>query len=267
MSQPSAKLDNLSPYPEPRLTFSSIILVSPRNEILLRGGGDLSSQDGPDPKRHDAIWYRRAALRELFEGSGILLARDTASGAMLHVSDAKRGEGRRAIHAQKTTFAQWLKKQDSAAEPDTENLIPFTRWVNPIGVPYRYTTQMYLYFLPMDNHDLKRDILNMPREIHELTHDGGIEITDARFLESSEWLRKAVKKEVKLLPPQYFLRRKLAIFAHSGSPPWTQMCISPTILRTLPDGRSLVGLDTPGHELEGSDRRGVGDRVVLVRIQ
>ncbi|KAI9933326.1 hypothetical protein MW887_007799 [Aspergillus wentii] len=183
-----------------------------------RGGGDLSSQDGPDPKRHDAIWYRRAALRELFEGSGILLARDTASGAMLHVSDAKRGEGRRAIHAQKTTFAQWLKKQDSAAEPDTENLIPFTRWVNPIGVPYRYTTQMYLYFLPMDNHDLKRDILNMPREIHELTHDGGIEITDARFLESSEWLRKAVKKEVKLLPPQYFLVDLMAQFLDTYTP-------------------------------------------------
>lgn len=168
-----------------------------------------------------------------------------------------------------------------------ESLIPFTRWVTPTGVPHRYTTQMYLYFLPIAR-DHQQD-LDTEMRIHP-RHDGGIEITDARFLESSEWLRKAQAGKVKLLPPQYFLlslasrfldtwsrsrqslvilrlqRRKLLQFVNAGSPPWTQICISPTIDRILSDGRALVRLDSPGPELEGSERSGVKDTVMLARF-
>lgn len=72
-----------------------------------------------DLKRHDdAPWYRRAALRELFEESGILLAKDEASGKMLTVPEGERERGRRAIHQQEVTYAQWLQGQNAAAVPD-----------------------------------------------------------------------------------------------------------------------------------------------------
>lgn len=117
----------------------SVILVSPKNEILLLHrvqtsssfasahvfpGGNLSAQDGECPpegdmKRHeDSPAYRRAAIRELFEESGILLAKDTASKKMLAVGEEARESGRKAIHQDQITFSQWLRKQNAAAEPD-----------------------------------------------------------------------------------------------------------------------------------------------------
>lgn len=120
----------------------SIILVSPKNEILLLHrvrtsrsfasahvfpGGNLSAQDGEcppagDAKRHeDNPAYRRAAIRELFEESGILLARD-ASSKMLSVREEQRQRGRRAIHQGEITFPEWLKRQNASAEPDIGRL-------------------------------------------------------------------------------------------------------------------------------------------------
>lgn len=76
-----------------------------------------------DSKRHeDAPWYRNAAVRELFEESGILLARDKNTGVMLAVPEAEREKGRRTIHQHEVTFAEWLKKQNPAAVPDIGTL-------------------------------------------------------------------------------------------------------------------------------------------------
>lgn len=87
-------------------------------------GGNLSGQDGPVPPpgdyahHDDAPSYRRGAIRELFEESGILLAKDKASGKMLVVDEATREKGRRLIHQNQVTFGDWLKQQNASAEPD-----------------------------------------------------------------------------------------------------------------------------------------------------
>jgi 8-oxo-dGTP pyrophosphatase MutT (NUDIX family) len=119
--------------------LNSVLLISPKNEILLLHrvktstsfasahvfpGGNLSSQDGECPppgdlaRHEDSPSYRRAAIRELFEESGILLAKDRSSGKMLAVDEPTREAGRRLIHQNKTTFDEWLKEQSADAEPD-----------------------------------------------------------------------------------------------------------------------------------------------------
>ncbi|GIJ82770.1 hypothetical protein Asppvi_001281 [Aspergillus pseudoviridinutans] len=296
---------------------SSVILISPKNEVLLLHrvktstsfasahvfpGGNLSAQDGEcpapeDPKRHeDAPWYRNAAVRELFEESGILLARDKNTGVMLAVPEAERERGRRAIHQHEMTFAEWLKKQNAAAGPDIEPLIPFTRWITPTNVPKRYSTQMYLYFLPLPVESDQSVLNEIPaegerEEIHVPTSDGGIEITEAMFLPAAEWLRKAQSGEIIMFPPQFLLlhlvshfldkeplataspeelrnrRAELVEFAHSGTPPWTEKCISPKMLKMSSDGRTVLALDHPGPELEGTTRAGEPDRVVYVQFK
>ncbi|KAL4929986.1 NUDIX hydrolase [Aspergillus undulatus] len=303
------------PPADPRPS-SSVVLISPKNEVLLLHrvktstsfasahvfpGGNLSLQDGRCPpsgdvKRHeDAPWYRNGAIRELFEESGILLAKDESSGKMLAVREGDRAQGRREIHQKSTTFSEWLKRQNPAAVPDIDNLIPFTRWVTPINVPKRYTTQMYLYFLPLPL-DSERPLLNeIPtegerEEIQIPTSDGGVEIAEAQFLPASEWLRKSAEGEIILFPPQFVLlqlaaqfldreprtdspeelqrrRKELIEFAHSGSPPWTEKCISPKVGKYAEDGRVVMLLDHPGPELKDTDRRGESDRVVLLRFQ
>ena len=85
---------------------------------------NLSVQDGPCPppedvSRHeDSPSYRRAAIRELFEESGILLAKNRHSSKMIAVDEPTREAGRRLIHQNKSTFDEWLKQQDAHAEPD-----------------------------------------------------------------------------------------------------------------------------------------------------
>ncbi|PTU25038.1 hypothetical protein P175DRAFT_0506571 [Aspergillus ochraceoroseus IBT 24754] len=301
---------------EPRPS-SSVILVSPKNEVLLLHrvktstsfasahvfpGGNLSLQDGrcPPPgdlKRHeDALWYRHAAIRETFEESGILLAKDQNSGKMLAVRDEERQKGRRQIHQQQITFAEWLRRQNPGAVPDTDSLVPFTRWITPTNVPKRYTTQMYLYFLPLPLEPEKSILNEIPadgerEEIPVPTSDGGVEITEALFLPASEWLRKAGQGEIILFPPQFLLlslvsqfldkepqasispdtmqqrRKQLVDFVYSGNPPWTEKCISPKVGKMTEDGRAVLKLDHPGPELQGTGRKGESDRVVMVRFK
>jgi hypothetical protein len=163
-------------------------------------------------------------------------------------------------------------------------------------VPKRYTTQMYLYFLPLPVNVDKKLLDQLPaegeHEEHQLpTSDGGIEVTEAQFLPASAWVSRAQKAEIILFPPQFLLlhlvsgfldrepranasveemekrRQALVEFVHSGSPPWTEKCISPKMILMTGDGRSVLGLSDPGPELKGSSKRGESERVVLVRFK
>ena len=123
--------------------YYSVILVSPQNDVLLLHrvktsssfpsahvfpGGNISSQDGDFPpaghpdSHEEGAHYRRAAIRELFEESGILLAKHKGTGRMVDVSAEERERGRHAIHMNEITFDQWLKSQDPDAVPDTGQL-------------------------------------------------------------------------------------------------------------------------------------------------
>ncbi|CAG8311685.1 unnamed protein product [Penicillium salamii] len=295
----------------------AVLLVSSKNELLLLHrvktsssfasahvfpGGNLSTQDGPCPppedlaRHEDSPTYRRAAIRELFEESGILLAKNRTSGRMIAVDEPTREAGRRLIHQNKATFDEWLLKQDAHAEPDIDQLIPFTRWVTPTNVPKRYTTQMYLYFLPLPTDVDKAVLAELPAEgerdeLESPTSDGGIEVTEAQFLPAMEWIDRARKAEIILFPPQFLLlhlvsgfldkepragasleemqkrRQQLVEFVHSGSPSWMHKCISPKMIQMTGDGRSVLGLSEPGPELKGTDRQGESERVVLVRFK
>lgn len=189
-----------------------------------------------------------------------------------------------------------LATQPSSPWLHTDKLIPFTRWITPTNVPKRYTTQMYLYFLPLPLESEKPLLNEIPaegekEEIQVPTSDGGVEVTEARFLPASEWLRMARAGEIILFPPQFLLlhlvaefldqsprapgvveelkrhREGLVEFVHSGQPPWTDKCISPKMLKMAEDGRAVLALDHPGPELKGTGRRGEADRVVKVKFK
>lgn len=117
---------------------ASILLISPSNQILLLhrvrtsssfpsahvfpGGNLEEKQDGPVPKeeeegRHrDGEAYRRAAVRECFEESGILLARKRGEGsggkgALLEVVEGEREWARKEIHAGRLGFGEWVEEK------------------------------------------------------------------------------------------------------------------------------------------------------------
>ncbi|KAF2216713.1 hypothetical protein CERZMDRAFT_92785 [Cercospora zeae-maydis SCOH1-5] len=268
---------------------SSVLLISPNNQVLLLQrvkqsssfpsahvfpGGNVSEfHDGrapePDhPERHnDSEVYRMAAIRETFEESGIILARNNGFGRLIEVPKDQREEGRALVHGSKISFTKWLAQKGGRA--DVEGLTPFTRWITPTNVPKRFTTQMYLYFLPTlsstpisegsGNPDDSEAEVSIPPP----TTDGGKEHTTARFLPASAWLRLAQEGRIILFPPQFFLlhhvaqylddlkspseygsvsrkevpreelearRKRLLEFTKSGEPSFVEACISPTTM-------------------------------------
>ncbi len=110
------------------------------------------------------------------------------------------------------------------AEPDVDALIPFTRWITPLTLPKRFSTQMYIYFLPLGStsptkkssgsaststgEGVEEDEIVIPNP----THDGGIEHTAARFLPPNKWLDLARSNRIILFHPQFFLMYLLSPF-------------------------------------------------------
>ncbi|KAH9838920.1 NUDIX domain [Teratosphaeria destructans] len=308
---------------------SSVLLISPNNQVLLLQrvkqsssfpsahvfpGGNVSTfHDGDPPppetaERHvDNEVYRLAAIRETFEESGILLARNNGFGRLIEVPEAEREEGRRLVHGSKVPFTKWLAQKGGRA--DVDGLTPFTRWVTPTNVPKRFTTQMYLYFLPTLSStplsEAARDDSEAEVQIPVPTTDGGLEHTNARFLPASVWLRLAQEGRIILFPPQFFLlhqiaqhfdnlpsptaygsisreplpreelearRRRLLEFVNSGQPPWMEMCISPSAEpprdgKRREDGRAVLGLHRPGPELEALKAGRGGPRDQCVLVE
>ena len=281
----------------------SILVISAENEILLLRrvknstsfasahvfpGGHISSQDGylsplDDVRRHeDSEAYRMGAIRECFEETGILLANKKGSAELLNLNDKEREDGRHAIHNEKIAFRTWLDQMGGV--PDLGSLIPFTRWLTPSNVPrQRYSTQMYIYFLPLSSPTQPRVQSTTP------TSDGGIEHTEAHFKPFSEWLRLFEANKVILFPPQFFLLSVIAPFLSSpsahvkqstqrlqgqrdalmnfvthkedGETTWAEKSISPFPI--FKQGQRIVfGLDSPGPELVGTGRKGDGKRVI-----
>ena len=301
----------------------SILLISPQNRILLLRrvktsnnfasayvfpGGNISAQDGDlppisDPRCHeDSRAYRMAAIRECFEESGILLARamskdssEEVSGEspLVELSEEERDLGRKEVHAEQIKFADWLDRM--GAQPDLEGLIPFTRWLTPAALPTRYTTQMYLYFLPLES-----SLGATSRQMQIPTPDGGVEHNAAQFQYAQEWVEQSLRKGVLLFPPQFFLtsivagflkplagrssgdqsqeesteelqqqrQRFLKFVQEDDNPPWGEKCISPDPARREEHGKYLImGLANAGPELQGTGRRGETKRIIRVELE
>ncbi|KAG5968028.1 hypothetical protein E4U57_007567 [Claviceps arundinis] len=302
---------------EPRPS-SSVLLLSATNEVLLLHrvktstsfasayvfpGGNLDAfHDGKipaadSPERHrDGAVYRLGAIRETFEETGILLA--TKDGALVTLSTEQRDEARVKIHNNKVRFGDFLASIGAAA--DTANLVPFTRWITPTNMPKRFTTQMYIYMLPISNKSI-------PSEMHIPTPDGGVEHTAAHFAPPQFFLARAADNAIILFPPQVylltllarfltgstndleagpvhytaqrkklvsFLRRRVTAETRKGKKhatagiSWADKVINPyVILHREKDEREVMALDKPGPELEEvGDRGGDWERVVLTRF-
>ncbi|KAF7903049.1 hypothetical protein EAF00_002951 [Botryotinia globosa] len=237
---------------------SSILLISPQNQILLLHrirtsssfpsahvfpGGNLDPyHESPipspsSPSRHvDSEIYRLGAIRECFEESGILLAlpspspspqtpeQESTKKESLHIDEEEKSRARKEIHSRNIKFSTWLAQQGGI--PDIDSLHPFTRWITPSNLPKRFTTQMYIYFLPLSSSSSPSNTTEVQnesiptnqgeekdKETHTTpTHDGGIEHTAAEFAYCSTWLDRARKGEIILFPPQFYLMELLSQF-------------------------------------------------------
>ena len=174
-----------------------------------------------------------------------------------------------------------------------DSLLPFTRWVTPPNLPKRFTTQMYIYFLPLTQKTAKN--ISKKAVIPVPTSDGGLEHTDALFASCRDWLAQATRNEIILFPPQFYLMYLIAPFLDDSTPKalstdelqsqrnkvleflkgdgdgkgvkWADKVMSPLgLMMRKKDGKNVLSLEKPGPELKDSDRRGDERLVVLVNF-
>lgn len=297
------------PPAEPRPS-SSVLLISPQNQILLLqrvirardhfqgghvfpGGNVSPNQDGSvpapgQPDRHeDSNVYRLAACRETFEESGILLARKKKGKGLLQISEEEREEARHKIHDHQWDFAHWVRRLGGVC--DIDGLRAYTRWITPTQVPRRFSTQMYVYMLPLEESTLAdQGDYFIPRS------DGGKEHNSATFKYAEEWTELAQSNKILMFPPQFYLISLLAPFLRKPEKalstaelqkqrdkvvdflenlpadsddqvPWARKIISPTMGKISKDGRPILLLDTSGPEMNNI-RRGDTSRFVLMLV-
>nr|BFE63643.1 hypothetical protein GCM10020063_081690 [Dactylosporangium thailandense] len=163
--------------PEPRLASTVVLLREPFEAYLLRRvptmafaasryvfpGGGVDPRDaavlpdwaGPSP----AQWAARlrleesvarsvvcAAVREVFEESGVLLAGADADTVVGDVSGPDWEAARLALIARELGFAEFLSGNGLVLRSDL--LAPWSRWVTPEFEPRRFDTYFFLAQLP-----------------------------------------------------------------------------------------------------------------------
>lgn len=110
---------------------------------------ELSRRGGTPPissERAVAVW--RAAIRELFEEAGVLIARDSA-GRSLQISDAagpRFTEYRRALQAGEKSLAVILGQERLTL--DYRRLRYFSHWITPIQLTRRFDTRFFVVEMP-----------------------------------------------------------------------------------------------------------------------
>jgi len=117
---------------DPNLIARSV--VSP-GDAALGLGGDL------DDALAIATWI--AAIRELFEEAGVLLA-EAADGA--DISDRSVAVARSALVSGDATFGSIVRDLDLRLRMDL--LVPFSRWVTPAAYPRRFDARFFVAALP-----------------------------------------------------------------------------------------------------------------------
>jgi 8-oxo-dGTP pyrophosphatase MutT (NUDIX family) len=107
-------------------------------------GGDLllAGLAAYEPDRGRALGHCVAAVREVFEETGLLLAQPAA------LPPAARLEARAGLLADRFTFADWCHRQDVTLALD--RLIPWAHWVTPEAEERRFDTWIFLALAPPD---------------------------------------------------------------------------------------------------------------------
>jgi len=90
--------------------------------------------------------YWMAALRELFEEAGVLLARTRAGDFAPDARDPGVATAREALLEDRSSIAQVLAEFDLA--PAFDRFMPCAHWITPVAEPRRFDTLFFLAALP-----------------------------------------------------------------------------------------------------------------------
>lgn len=109
---------------------------------------DAASDMSGLPPRDAAGRLLAAALRETYEETGVLLALDAATGAPVDPALVRSlpEDTRERLESHDLAFGDLLTEHGLL--PDVAALVPWSRWITPVGGPRRYDTVFFVVRLP-----------------------------------------------------------------------------------------------------------------------
>ena len=139
----------------------------------------------PELEPRKALGLFICAVREMFEESGVLLARD-GSGRMLSLN----GDGserfsayRKEVHRDDAGMFELAEREGIVYALD--RLVPYARWIAPAVEKKRFDARFF--------------VARLPRE-QDASHDR-IELTDTVWMSPEEALTRQARQEILLFPP------------------------------------------------------------------
>ncbi|MGI9272010.1 MAG: NUDIX hydrolase [Woeseiaceae bacterium] len=160
-----------------RFAFPGGVLEASDSEVHALGKGLAAAQANRLLDVDDgALDYYSAAIRELFEESGVLLAEHRLSADALHAARA-------ALNSGSLVWDEFAADESLSLQYD--RLHYFSFWITPIGLPKRYSTRFFLAQVP---------------KAQAASHDGG-ELTESCWLPAAELLKARKDKTMKLPYP------------------------------------------------------------------
>ena len=160
--------------------------------------------------------YYSAAIRELFEETGILLARDRAGDWFQDCSDLN--VLRKEVDLGELPWSEFLKRLELLMASDA--LHYFAHWETPLSLPKRWSTRFFLAESPPGQ---------------DATHDGS-ELTDLRWISASDALALQREGDMKLPIPTAKTLESLSEFDSVGDAiDWAQVRLTQGIERILPE--------------------------------
>lgn len=157
--------------------------------------GLVSGRDAVDADRRldlddGALTYYCAALRELFEEAGLLLASD-AAGRPLEFADDRLEAWREELSSRRVGWAELLEREGLRLSLDRVHYV--AHWVTPAGRPHRFDTRFFLAGAPLG----------------QVVRPDGREITEHVWTTASEALRRSEASEWTMLVPTVHTLRSL----------------------------------------------------------
>ncbi len=162
-------------------------------------GGGIDEQDSIPGKKDysiktdkknkddfDVYLYTMGAIRETFEESGFLLARNSNGDFVSISKDAdieKYSKYRTMIYENQLSFNEMLKIEK--LKPAIESIHYLSRWITPVFSPIRYDTRFFAVLAPENQY---------------IMHDG-IELVETRWMTPKEALSCYKNKKMKMVVP------------------------------------------------------------------
>ncbi len=178
-----------------QIDFASGALVFPGGKTSKRDyEGDIRHlSDGAESLSDEELGIRICAIREAFEETGVLLAREGESGRMVTAERVSNlDDYRPKLDRDEISFAEFLETNDLRAGVDL--LCPFAHWITPKMMPKRFDTYFYLAKAPSD---------------HAASHDGG-ETVDSIWRNPGDLLQEADEGKWTIIFPTKMNLEKLS---------------------------------------------------------